>query len=304
MKRQEEAVKAAALRKEKERRAEEEAAHEEMRQKDLRERLQQLQSLKAAHENSLFELRREIRSLEKDLKMLQEEDAQEEKIRSGRVTSSYGKSAETEDELQQREIKRLQRLVSQNIKNITLRQKQAKYKELEDALGDFNSKIVEEKKKAGEDAEAGPSNWYERIRREQEAEKHTRELRARERQARWAAELAEIMKRSAEQTAEHTREAEQSRARAYQEYKARAAEARAEQEQEQEQEHAQTAPGPEGNGYVANQCTHRFFWNRVNGSHRCTACKIVQRSYAFQCPQCRIIACARCRRVIHSQTAE
>ncbi|KAI9654700.1 MAG: hypothetical protein M1831_005287 [Alyxoria varia] len=294
-KRQAEAVKAA------QKKAAEEALRREEGHKKWRELLRQLQQLKSDYENSLFQLRREIRDLEKALKQLQDQDAQEEKRRTGRITSLYDTSVETEEQKQQREMERLQRLVSQNIKRTALQQKQAKYKDLETALEVLNGKIAAEKEKIGENTGAEPHNWYERIRREQEAKRQMKEQQARERQARWAAELAEIMRKHAERAAKEAREAEQSRARESQEHMGRTSAAG--EEQDEAEKRGRTARGPEDASHGESLCNHRAFWHRIEGNYRCNACEIVQRRFVFQCPLCGTMACARCRKIVKSQAA-
>lgn len=44
-----------------------------------------------------------------------------------------------------------------------------------------------------------------------------------------------------------------------------------------------------------HNCTHEN-WRYVSGSHRCEECYYVLPRYIFECRQCQILACQRCRR--------
>ncbi|CZR48791.1 uncharacterized protein FPRO_03888 [Fusarium proliferatum ET1] len=43
-----------------------------------------------------------------------------------------------------------------------------------------------------------------------------------------------------------------------------------------------------------HECTHRT-WNYRGGRHRCEECRDVLPHYIFECPQCHVMACRRCR---------
>ena len=50
-----------------------------------------------------------------------------------------------------------------------------------------------------------------------------------------------------------------------------------------------------GEDIEKERCAHRRFWGKVRREIQCSGCSISFKKYAFQCPDCGIIACASCK---------
>lgn len=50
--------------------------------------------------------------------------------------------------------------------------------------------------------------------------------------------------------------------------------------------------------FTKSTCRHDKFWPKIEGKHLCTNCHAVQNRFAFQCPGCKMIACASCRQTL------
>lgn len=48
-------------------------------------------------------------------------------------------------------------------------------------------------------------------------------------------------------------------------------------------------------------CLHRSWWDREEGKHVCEQCSMTTSRFAFRCPSCRTVACARCRDMLKSK---
>ncbi|KAL7902167.1 DnaJ domain-containing protein [Trichoderma sp. TUCIM 5745] len=48
-------------------------------------------------------------------------------------------------------------------------------------------------------------------------------------------------------------------------------------------------------------CLHRSWWDREEGKHVCERCLTTTFRFAFRCPSCRTVACAKCRDVMKSK---
>ncbi|KAM0463922.1 hypothetical protein ACHAO4_000647 [Trichoderma viride] len=48
-------------------------------------------------------------------------------------------------------------------------------------------------------------------------------------------------------------------------------------------------------------CLHKSWWDREEGKHVCERCSMTTFRFAFQCPNCRAVACAQCRDVMKSK---
>lgn len=267
------------------------------------ERLRNLEQSRWRYDQDIFELSRATRKLAADLKRLKElddEDLRREKERNGwwaYLTSPIsGQVKETDEEKQEREKKRVDRLASERIKGSELAQTEARLKKSQDAQRDVDGRITAEKKKAED--EENKAKEEARVRRLREAE--ARAMReARER-------MAEMQRQRAEQAAKEAREAQAARnvreaqeraweaaAAAAAERRRREAEERAKAERRAAEEAAATAAAAKKS---QSTCRHDGWWPKVEGMQLCSTCRTVQNRFALQCPRCKIVACASCQK--------
>ena len=248
-----------------------------------------------------------------DLKRLQEQDdenARREKRRNGwwaYLTSPvYGQVKETDEQKQERENKRLQRNAAETIKGSDLAEKEARLKQLQDALHGVNSRIAAEKKKAADEKErAEEEERARKLKMEQEA--RDRAMReSRERMAKWQREQAEQAAKNAReaeaareaweaQERERVAQARERMAAAAEERRRREAEARAEAVRKTE-EAAKKAPKHRSGRATQSTCRHDGWWPKVEGRQLCGKCNTFQNRFLLQCPGCKMVACASCQK--------
>ena len=205
-----------------------------------------------------------------------------------------------------------------------MQQNEARLKIFERALNDTNEKIAAERKKYEDGVRAQREKREEQARKEQEAKWRAYEQQQRERQAEKAAEQAKAWREEALRAAKEAREAQEAQERAR---LAREAELRQRQERtrmareeaaRQAQERARmareaatkggagawTSSSRSGGGPAKAQpgtCQHKAFWPKIDGRHICSNCHTRQNLFAFQCPGCKIIACAPCRQNLRDE---
>jgi len=287
----------------------EERLNKEKEQRASQERLRQLEQLRSSHDSSIFEINRVIRRLTADIKRLQDQDNEESRERRERdswwayfTSPIYGKAEETKEQKQQRETERLQRLASKRIRGNELRQKEARLQSLKSELQDVNSKITAEKKRHEDDVRAQAAKRQEQLRKEQEARRQFEGQQERERQAAWEAAQAELRREQAARAAKAAREIQEAWEAQEQLRKARAA-----READAARRTNRSKPATASNSsYLAfasdkSTCRHDAFWPKLQGSHLCSNCHTIQRRFAFQCPGCRMIACASCRKSLRGE---
>lgn len=303
---------AEAAEKEKRRVAEERA--KKQKEDDTRqERLRTFALAKSRYDNEIFELGRVVRKLTADLKRLQDqddEDMRKEKERNGwfayLTRPLYGQNDETDEQKQERETKRFHRLASKTIKGSELHEKEAKIHTLQTALQNVNSNIAAEKKKAED----------ERKRLDDEARARRMRMEQEERD-RWLQErrerMAKAQREASERAAREAREAEAARKAQESQERVRMA-AAATERRRREEERAQAVREAEEAARRARKtrnnrseapnrsvCRHDKFWPKIEGSQLCSNCHENQRRFAFQCPGCRMIACASCRQSLRGE---
>ena len=294
-------------------RATEARATERKEDKARQERFRSLELVKSRYDNDIFELSRVVRKLVADLKHLQDqddEDLRKERERNGwwayLASPIYGKVNETDEQQQARETERLHRLASKRIKGSELDEKQAKLQRLQDALQNVNGKIAAEKKKVeDEKKKVEDEARARRLRMEHEARNRAmQEMRER---------TARAQKEQAERAAKEAREAQAAREEQEAQQRARMA-AAAERCRREVEERAQAMRGAEEAARKAKKtwndwsepatksaCQHDRFWPKVEGRQLCSNCYTVQRRFAFQCPGCRMVACASCRQTLRGE---
>lgn len=252
----------------------------------------------------------------------------------------YGKQRETEDEKMARESQRIQRLAIKRIKESELKEKETKLNNLQDALRDANNKIAVENEKTEEGLQTQVREEKLRKAQEasMKAERDMREKRARmeeirlkeqkvraEREARKAREAEAAWK--AQEELERARksvaaeryklEVEEAQRRQEEEETMRKASAEINQNLTKERRRATHAAEEAARNAQAQaafrygfshppnsspiSCKHEWFWPKVMGSQQCQNCNLIQNRFAFQCPSCRMMACASCRQILRGE---
>lgn len=295
-------------------RAAEEKAKKQQEDNARHERLRNLGSLKSGYDSGIFEFNGVIRKLTAEMKNLQIQD--DEDLRKKKKQNSwwaylsspiFGKMGETDEEKQTREIGRLHRLASKNIKGNELHQKQVDLQRLQDALQNVNIKIAAEKNRLEDEALA-------QMRLDQEA-RYRAQREMREKMAKIQREEAErIVKEAREARAAQEAQEAQERARKVataqrcrREAEERAAEAirTAQKSRNNFSEPAPWSYNPSGASVPTKKtCRHDKYWAKIEESQLCSDCHALQRRFVFQCPGCRMIACASCRRALRGEKAK
>lgn len=271
------------------------------------ERLRNLESARCRYDNDIFELSRVIRKLVADLKRLQDQDDND--IRKERERNSWwtylaspinGRVEETEQQKQERETNRLNRGASKRIKGSELAERETKLQRLQDALNDVNGKIAVEKKKVkDEKRRVEEEARASRLKMEQEARvRAMREMREKMVQAqkeRAAKEAREAQ--AARERLEALEKLERARVAAAAERRRKEAEERAQtiRRAEEAAKKAEKARGDRSGVTTKSTCRHERFWPKIEGRQLCSKCHAVQSRFVFQCPGCRMVACASCR---------
>lgn len=293
-----------------EKRAAEARARKQKEDAALQERLRNFELAKSRYDSDIFELSRVIRKLAADLKRLQdqdEEDLRAERERNGwwayLASPIYGKESETDEQKQTRETKRLDRVASRSIKGSELDEKTARLQRLQEALQNVSDKIALEKKKAEDEKKR---EQFEARAREVAAERDARvramqEMRERMARARKEAEERAAGEAREAQAAQEAQERARMAAAAAAERRRREAEVRARTTRAAEEAAAARRAKPAA---TKSTCRHGRFWPKIEGAQLCSNCCAMQRLFAFECPGCRIVACASCRGVLRGERAK
>ncbi len=294
-----------------------------------RERLGNLESAKRRYDDDIFELARAIRKLVADLKRLEEldaEDVKKERERNGwwayLAAPIYGRAEETEEQKGERETARLNRVAGRRVKGSELAEKEKRMQRLREALENVSGRIEGEKRKAEDERRRGEEEARaRRAKMEQEARerKVKMEQEARDRAMREMRErMARAQKEQAEREAEEAREAkkaQEARERAWgaweREREAAAAERRRQEAEERaravrraaEEAARKARKGREerSGGAMKGTCRHKKFWTQIEGRQMCGECRAMQNRFAFQCPGCKMVACANCRQSLRGE---
>ena len=279
-------------------RAVEETTNRERKYRASQGELRTLKRLRSIYEFDILDAKREIQNLRSDLKRIQDQEGKA--MRRERARRSwwtylsaplYGKVDETEEQKQQRDIERLQRLSCRTIKVAQLTEKQRWLRTLNNALENLDIETEAAKSKTSQDEEAcsKAARRQGQLRHEQQAASRRaaeRELQ----QAMWQAAAARVAK------AKEDREA--------QDYARRA---RAAQEAAETAMRNANGQASSTNFYSFNrtflstnnsECQHDAFWPKVHGKQLCSRCHRYQTLFVFQCPKCQTMACAGCRQVL------
>lgn len=284
-------------------------------------RLDRLRAERNRYQDDIFEGNRRVRRLTSELACLQaldDEELRREKAKNSwwtyLSTPIYGKAQEeTADEKQAREVERLQRVASKSIKKNELDKEEKRLQNWNEFLNSTTAKIEAEYKRR--DSEAAQAA----AKKKAEFEKQQADARQAELERRWA----EIRKR--QQEAE--RVAKEQQAKREKEEAARVAAERQRQadftrifeeqmkkEQDERERQARARTKFESFDSVhnfpstststttsTNSCQHRKFWPKVDGGQTCSNCCQYQPLFVFQCPDCKMRACAHCRQNLRGE---
>ncbi|KAI3329548.1 DnaJ domain-containing protein [Ustulina deusta] len=243
-------------------------------------------------ESSIFELQRDIRRLENEIKVLEStataEAAQEARDNSWSawlLSPIYKKAPVSEEEQTQKERRKQERRVEKDMKERRLYSKQADLKKQESLLKTGEAEV---------NSADSVDDWKIRSLQAIIRDRETRAREARERAQR--EEAARMRKREQEEWEKRQREAAEQRRK-------RQAEAAARRRQE-EQDRAARARSWEdffddGEPYVsaAGACIHDGWWGKVQGRRACPKCYDTW-NYLLECPGCKMEACPKCQSTI------
>ena len=298
--------------------------------------MERLKAESNRYEDDVFECRRRVNRLTVEIARLRDVDEEELKKERERNTwwvylssPMYGRVEETEDKKRHREVERLQRVASRSIKMIELAREEAELQRLSDFLKSTKNKIDAECKKREDErreeeaktraAEARKQAefekqqadvrraeqeriWAEIRRRQQEADRVAREQREKlEREQAAAAEIYKKLEKQRRQEADRIAREQAAVAEVHRKLEKQRQEERAKREEQQQKD-------PEGQiwravrGQRANRvatktsCKHAKFWPKIEGRQSCSHCNEHQWKFVLQCPDCKMIACAACRK--------
>ncbi|KAI1767995.1 hypothetical protein GGR53DRAFT_54410 [Hypoxylon sp. FL1150] len=254
-------------------------------------------------EADVTEARRSLNRISDGIKKLDEDarkDIAEETTWWGYFSSIIPGSKKQRDErARDRDRRNLDRIAAKRVKERELERQMVKVTLLEATLhsiqAEINKVTLEINKWREEQAairrreEQRQQEQYAKQREEQaaawrrEAQQKQEEFARRER-ARRKEEEAEAAKRASEweERSRREREREEATARIFEEI------LRAAQKDQRETD-------------ATESCTHKAWWKKVEGPHTCSNCSIRTTRFALQCPQCRKIACASCRKLVQAQ---
>ncbi|KAI1272753.1 DnaJ domain-containing protein [Xylaria sp. FL0933] len=279
---------------------------------------------KKIFESSIFELQRDIRRIENEIKVLNDisaaEAAQEARDNSwGRwlLSPIYKKAPVSEEEKANIDRRKQERRVEKDMKERRLDSKQADLEKQENLMKNreaevngadirddwkirsLQTKIRERETRAREEREA-------KERAQREAEEAEARKRQQERWERWRREAEEqAKKRQAEaekQAAEYAAAARKRQEEAEEELRKRHAEyAAAARRRQEDQDRAWARARRRGSfddeaPHISRTvgCIHDGWWPKVQGRKACPRCSEIW-TYLLECPECKMKACPKCQ---------
>lgn len=274
-------------------------------QRSRQERVARWTTKKNASDSSIFELQRNIRRLEQEIKMLESIVAAEAATEARKnswgtwlLSTLYKKSEESEEEKLRKDRERQERRIEKDMKERRLWLTRADLTREESLL-----------KKAKEEADAADLVDQKKIRVIQDRQR-IREIRERQERDKVERErIAKIWKQQQEQRERREREAAEALR------KQQAEERAAEQKRRDEQNRMWQEIGnngtrnrweqyahlnvPEGSNRQAytSLCRHDGWWPKEQGRMACPECYQVW-TYLLRCPGCEMKACPKCQAAI------
>ena len=303
---------------------------EKRRADDARpERLRRLRVSKSRYDCDIVEFSLEVRKLKVEQKRLQEQhdealrkEEERNKWWTSLASSVFGKIDRPEQEKREWEAEDSRITADMDSLCSELSNKESELRRVRDILRYVNGKIAIENEMAEEAARERAIDMRYMV--EQEAERRARaEMRERRPKAQEKEAKPTVRARAARQEqerhearcAEQERKWEEHQERDKMEVEERAKELRAQAKRDAEETtrkaqsrrskpaaHSQNSS--HGSGPSKSVCQHNMFWARVEGKHRCSRCDAVQNHFTFQCPGCKIMACASCRETENQRAEE
>ncbi|ELR02307.1 hypothetical protein VC83_06440 [Pseudogymnoascus destructans] len=288
-----------------------EAAQIAALQKSKQERSACWRTEENVFDSSIFELRRDVRRLEQEIKDLDSivaaeaaAEAQKNSWGTWLLSSIQKKAEDTEKEKERKDRERQERKIMKDMKERRLGLKKADLKKVESLLQSAKKEVdtadlvdtrriqvIQDRIRAREKRERQDN---ERVARERIARIRKQQQEQREKQEREAAEACKI-RQAEERAAEQKRQEEQ--ARRWQ--KINDDEAKEYRKRYANVNHPRYSFGTERSAREASvsTCHHGGWWRKIQGRTACPKC-YVSWNYLLQCPGCMMKACAGCQAAI------
>lgn len=245
-------------------------------------------------DSSIFEMKREIRRLEQDIKNLDSiraaeasEEASKNSWGTWLLSPFYKRPEESEERKAQKDIARQERRVEKDIKERKLYLRRAALKDIESRLTSSKTEFVTANLRDDEKIRLLQTVIYVRERQERERQEYERQ--ARERTERYM--RAEQMRQEQQQREAAAREAIEEIIRAA------AQQRRANEARQQQAHHSTYTSFPHASSSPYLVCTHAGWWPKVEGRTACPKCA-ESWTYLLQCPGCAMQACPRCQAAV------
>jgi hypothetical protein len=268
-----------------------------MRMEQLEKELKDLQDKKTKLEQELFESQRVLARNQESLNRLQYEadkDAREEAAKNGWfeyiASTLMRKPAETPEEKEVRQRRGIDRQAAQRIKREETNRHKVNINRLWTQISSIETEISRVQ---------GTKSYEEQQERRRQQEAIRREQMERWRKEAEKAKAEEERRREEQRKSEERQKAEAGRRRKEAE-KAKAEEERRREEQRKNEERQKSEAGRRRRAERTAKpspisCSHRYWWDRVEGRHTCSRCQQKRFHFAFKCPGCQMIACTECR---------
>ena len=253
-----------------------EAAQIDALQKSKQERGARWGTKKNALSSSIFELQRNIRRLEQEIKNLNSvvaaeaaTEAQKNSWGTWFLSPIYRKAEDSEEEKERKDRERQERKIEKDMKERRLELKKAELRKQEGLLI-----------RAKEDVDAADmvENGKIRVLQQRIWARETKERQDREKTER--DRLARIWKQQQEQREKRDREAAEALRRQH----------------EEEQKRYEERTRASRQAYTST-CRHDGWWPKVQGRTACPECDEIW-TYLLQCPRCSMKACPKCQSAI------
>jgi len=223
-----------------------------------------------------------------------DKDAREEAAKNGWfeyiASTLMRKPAETPEEKEVRQRRGIDRQAAQRIKREETNRHKVNINRLWTQISSIETEISRVQ---------GTKSYEEQQERRRQQEAIRREQMERRRKEAEKAKAEEERRREEQRKSEERQKAEAGRRRKEAE-KAKAEEERRREEQRKNEERQKSEAGRRRRAERTAKpspisCSHRYWWDRVEGRHTCSRCQQKRFHFAFKCPGCQMIACTECR---------
>ncbi|RDW85290.1 hypothetical protein BP6252_02880 [Coleophoma cylindrospora] len=284
-------------------------------QKSKQERAVRWWSKKNTFDSSIFELHRDIRRLEQEIKILDSiaaADAAEEALKNSwgtwLLSPIYKKVEESEEEKAYKDRARQERRIEKDMKERRLELKKVvlgteecllrEAKERVDAadlVDDVKIREIQDKIRFREASER-----QERERQERERVEKIRKQQQEQAQRMWE-EAAALRKKQAEERAAAEQKRQEEQAKKWQKFFDDETKRRREQQAPVNPPNFFFTPQGSNHQTSTSTCGHHGWWPKVQGRTACPECDDIW-TYLLQCPDCDMKACPRCQGEIRRRT--